>query len=144
MATVLMTPISVLLALPAIIAHLYGAGRGADVGREIHKSVWISLVLAPVAILLLCFPEPFDCDLAIATQRRNQGARLSRRIRLGCACRVRLAHFLRPCHRHCQPDVVIERGIQRIGDDAYRWDVAYEIHDRSIAVVRFMTLPGYV
>jgi len=30
-ATVLMTLISVLLALPPIIAHLYGAGRGADV-----------------------------------------------------------------------------------------------------------------
>jgi MATE family multidrug resistance protein len=60
MATVLMTLISVLLALPPIIAHLYGAGRGADVGREIHQSVWISLVLvlALVAILLLCFPGP--------------------------------------------------------------------------------------
>src|SRR5450759_5188645 len=58
MATVLMTLISVLLALPPIIAHLYGAGRGADVGREIHQSVWISLVLALVAILLLRFPGP--------------------------------------------------------------------------------------
>src|SRR5450830_1758289 len=55
MATVLMTLISVLLALPPIIAHLYGAGRGADVGREIHQSVWVSLL---VAILLLCFPGP--------------------------------------------------------------------------------------
>src|ERR1039457_2231184 len=52
MSTVLMTLISVLLALPPIIAHLYGAGRGADVGREIHQSVWISLVLALVAICL--------------------------------------------------------------------------------------------
>jgi MATE family multidrug resistance protein len=58
MSTVLMTLISVLLALPPIIAHLYGAGRDADVGREIHQSVWISLVLALVAILLLCFPGP--------------------------------------------------------------------------------------
>jgi MATE family multidrug resistance protein len=32
-ATVLMTLISVLLALPPIIAHLYGAGRGAEVGQ---------------------------------------------------------------------------------------------------------------
>ncbi|HEY8887301.1 MAG TPA: MATE family efflux transporter [Gallionella sp.] len=58
MATVLMSLISVLLALPPIIAHLYGAGRGADVGREIHQSVWISLVLALAAILLLRFPGP--------------------------------------------------------------------------------------
>jgi MATE family multidrug resistance protein len=57
-ATVLMTLVSVLLALPPIIAHLYGAGRGADVGREIHQSVWVSLVLALAAILLLCFPGP--------------------------------------------------------------------------------------
>lgn len=58
MATVLMTLISVLLALPPIIAQLYGAGRGAEVGREIHQSVWISLVLALIAILLLRFPGP--------------------------------------------------------------------------------------
>jgi MATE family multidrug resistance protein len=58
MSTVLMTLISVLLALPPIIAQLYGAGRRAEVGREIHQSVWISLVLALVAILLLRFPGP--------------------------------------------------------------------------------------
>ncbi len=57
-ATVLMSLISVLLALPPVIAHLYGAGRPADVGREIHQSVWISLVLALVATLLLRFPGP--------------------------------------------------------------------------------------
>lgn len=58
MSTVLMTLIGVLLALPPIIAQLYGAGRHAEVGREIHQSVWISLVLALVAILILCFPGP--------------------------------------------------------------------------------------
>ena len=58
MATVLMSLISVLLALPPIIAQLYGAGRRAEVGREIHQSVWISLVLAAVAILVLRFPGP--------------------------------------------------------------------------------------
>ena len=31
----------------------------ADVGREIHQGVWISLALALVAILLLRFPGPF-------------------------------------------------------------------------------------
>jgi MATE family multidrug resistance protein len=58
MATVLMSLISVLLALPPIIAQLYGAGRREEVGREIHQSVWISLVLALAAILLLRFPGP--------------------------------------------------------------------------------------
>ena len=59
MGTVLMSLISVLQALPPIIAHLYGAGQSDYIGREIHQSVWISLVLALVAILLLHFPEPF-------------------------------------------------------------------------------------
>src|SRR5208337_1991775 len=59
MATVLMSLVSVLLALPPIIAHLHGAGQHADIGREIHQCVWISLALAPVAILLMRFPGPF-------------------------------------------------------------------------------------
>lgn len=59
MGTVLMSLVSVLLALTPIIAHLYGAGRNAEIGREIHQSVWISLVLSVIAIVLLRFPEPF-------------------------------------------------------------------------------------
>ncbi len=59
MSTVLMSLISVLLALPPIIAHLYGAGQRAEVGREIHQGVWVSLVLALVAILVLRNPGPF-------------------------------------------------------------------------------------
>ena len=43
MSTVLMTLISVLLALPPIITQPCGAGRRMEVGREIHQSVWISL-----------------------------------------------------------------------------------------------------
>ena len=74
MATVLMALISVLLALPPIIAHLYGAGRRADIGREIHQGVWISLALAVVAILLLCFPGPIiaisDLQPAVETKVR--------------------------------------------------------------------------
>ena len=59
MATILMSLVSVLLALPSIIAHLHGAARQAEIGREIHQGIWISLALAIVAILLLCFPDPF-------------------------------------------------------------------------------------
>jgi MATE family multidrug resistance protein len=58
-ATVMMSLISVLLALTPIIAHLYGEGRQSDIGREIHQSLWISGVLALITILLLRFPEPF-------------------------------------------------------------------------------------
>lgn len=58
-ATILMSLISVLLALPPIIAHLYGAGQRAEIGRELQQSVWVSLVLGLVAILLLRNPGPF-------------------------------------------------------------------------------------
>ena len=58
MATVLMSLVSVLFALPPIIAHLHGANRQDEIGREIHQGVWISLALALVAILLLRFPGP--------------------------------------------------------------------------------------
>ena len=58
MATILMSLISVLLAVPPIIAHLHGAGQRAEIGREIHQGIWISLALALVAILLLRFPGP--------------------------------------------------------------------------------------
>ncbi len=59
MATIVMSLVSVLLAVPPIIAHLYGANLKGEIGREIHQGVWLSLVLAILAIMLLCFPGPF-------------------------------------------------------------------------------------
>ena len=44
-ATVFMSLLGVLLALTPLIAHLYGAGQHAAIGREIHQSVWFSLVI---------------------------------------------------------------------------------------------------
>jgi MATE family multidrug resistance protein len=74
MATVLMSLVSVLFALPPIIAHLYGANRQDEIGREIHQGVWISLALALVAILLLRFLGPFiaisDLQPAVETRVR--------------------------------------------------------------------------
>jgi len=74
MVTVLMSLVGVLLALPPIIAHLYGAGQHADIGREIHQGLWISLALALVTILLLCFPGPIiaisDLQPAVETKVR--------------------------------------------------------------------------
>lgn len=74
MATVVMSLVSVLFALPPIISHLYGANRQAEIGREIHQGIWVSLVLALAAILLLCFPGPFiaisDLQPAVETKVR--------------------------------------------------------------------------
>ena len=41
MGTVLMSLLSVLFALPPIIAQLYGSNQRALIGQEIHQSVWI-------------------------------------------------------------------------------------------------------
>jgi MATE family multidrug resistance protein len=73
-ATILMSLVGVLLAVPPIIAHLHGANRQAEIGREIHQGIWISLALALVAILLLRFPGPFiaisELQPAVETKAR--------------------------------------------------------------------------
>ena len=53
----------VLLALTPIVAHLYGAGRHADIGEELRQSAWLAAALALVSLLLFAYPEPF---LAVA------------------------------------------------------------------------------
>ncbi len=57
--TILMSLMGVLLALPPLVAHIYGSGKLAEVGREIHQSVWVSLVIGVIAVLLLRNPAPF-------------------------------------------------------------------------------------
>lgn len=57
--TVLMSLMGVLLALPPLVAHLHGAGRLEDIGREMHQSLWVALALGVIAVLLLLNPEPF-------------------------------------------------------------------------------------
>ncbi|HET7833770.1 MAG TPA: MATE family efflux transporter [Gallionella sp.] len=75
MATILMSLVAVLFALPPVIAHLYGANRQSEIGREIHQGVWISLGLALAAILLMRFPGPFiaisDLQPAVETKVRD-------------------------------------------------------------------------
>jgi len=49
----------VLLALTPTIAHLYGAGRSADIGEEVRQSAWLGVGLSVVGTALLWHPEPF-------------------------------------------------------------------------------------
>ena len=58
LVTVLMSLLSVLLALPPLVAHLRGAGRDAAVGRELHQALWLALVLTTIAMLILAHPSP--------------------------------------------------------------------------------------
>jgi MATE family multidrug resistance protein len=53
----------VLLALTPLAAHLYGAGRHAEIGEEVRQSVWLAVALALLSLALFAWPEPF---LAIA------------------------------------------------------------------------------
>ncbi len=58
-ATVFMSLLGVLLALPPLVGQLYGAGRCEAIGREIHQSLWVSLALALLSIIALTHPGPF-------------------------------------------------------------------------------------
>ncbi len=53
----------VLLALTPIAAHLYGAGRHAEIGEELRQCAWLAAALALVSLVLFAYPEPF---LAVA------------------------------------------------------------------------------
>ena len=47
------------LALSPIVGQLYGAGRLAEAGRQVHQAVWLALALAALGCTLLAFPAPF-------------------------------------------------------------------------------------
>ncbi len=53
----------VLLALTPLVAHLYGAGRHADIGEELRQGAWLAAALTLVSVALFAHPEPF---LAVA------------------------------------------------------------------------------
>ncbi|HJW12845.1 MAG TPA: MATE family efflux transporter [Albitalea sp.] len=49
----------VVLAIGPIAGQLFGAGRLAEAGRQLHQSLWLALALSAVGCTLLLFPEPF-------------------------------------------------------------------------------------
>ena len=57
-ATVFVTVMGVLLALPPIVAHHYGAGRHLAIGSDVRQSAWLALFLSIIAFTALKFPEP--------------------------------------------------------------------------------------
>jgi MATE family, multidrug efflux pump len=57
--TVFVSCMGVLLALMPTVAHLYGAGRRADIGEEVRQSAWLALALSVAGVALLRHPEPF-------------------------------------------------------------------------------------
>lgn len=59
----------VVMALAPIVGQLFGAGRPADAGRQLHQAVWIALVFSAIGCALLLFPTPF---LALAKATPEQ------------------------------------------------------------------------
>ena len=55
--TVVVSLLSVLLALPPLVAHLFGAGRRDQIGRELHQAVWIAMAISIVAMIVLLHPD---------------------------------------------------------------------------------------
>ena len=49
----------VVVAIGPIAAQLFGAGRPADAGRQLHQAAWIALGLSLLGCTLLVFPAPF-------------------------------------------------------------------------------------
>lgn len=62
-ATVVVSLLSVLLALPPLVAHLYGAGRRHEVGRELQQAMWIALVIAAIGMAVMLHPAPIIAHL---------------------------------------------------------------------------------
>jgi MATE family multidrug resistance protein len=57
--TVFVSCMGVLLALTPTVAHLFGAGRSADIGEEVRQSAWLALALSVAGMLVLLHPDSF-------------------------------------------------------------------------------------
>ena len=57
--TVFVSCMGVLLALTPMVAHLFGAGRSAEIGEEVRQSAWLAFALSIAGIVLLRHPDPF-------------------------------------------------------------------------------------
>jgi MATE family multidrug resistance protein len=47
------------LAVGPIAGQLFGAGRLAESGRQLHQAIWLALLLSAVGCTVLVFPDPF-------------------------------------------------------------------------------------
>ena len=57
-ATVFVSAMGVMLALPPVVAHHFGARRLAEIGADVRQSAWLAVFLSIAAMLALKFPEP--------------------------------------------------------------------------------------
>jgi MATE family multidrug resistance protein len=55
--TVFVSCMGVLAAVTPMVAHLYGAGRYAEIGEEVRQSAWLALLLAAFGVVALRHPD---------------------------------------------------------------------------------------
>ena len=63
----------VVMAVAPIVGQLFGAGRHAEAGRQLHQAAWIAIALALLGSTLLAFPTPF---LALSDATPEQAAKI--------------------------------------------------------------------
>ncbi len=57
--TIFIGLMGVVLAISPVVGQLFGAGRPAEAGRQVHQGVWVALGLSALGCALLAFPAPF-------------------------------------------------------------------------------------
>ncbi len=57
--TIFIGCMGVVLAVGPIAGQLFGAGRLAESGRQLHQAMWLALLLSAIGCAVLVFPEPF-------------------------------------------------------------------------------------
>ena len=57
--TVFIGSMGVVLAVGPIVGQLFGAGRLAAAGHELHQAMWLALLMSLIGGALLLFPQPF-------------------------------------------------------------------------------------
>lgn len=79
--TVFVTCMGVLAAVTPLVAHLYGAGRYAEIGEELRQSAWLTLVLGLAGFAVLQSPDLLlawsQATPAVAAKVRDYLAALS-------------------------------------------------------------------
>ncbi len=57
--TIFIGLMGIVMALSPIVGQLYGAGKLAEAGRQVHQALWVAAGLAVLGTLVLVFPAPF-------------------------------------------------------------------------------------
>ena len=81
--SIFVTSMGVLIALTPVVAQLFGAGRLEEIGEEVRQSLWLGVLLAVIASVLIYFPDPFLALAQVAPEVEVKTRSYLRSIALG-------------------------------------------------------------